>query len=277
MDRQEKINRIAEAGQNICTNFFFSNAERMMRILEEKDCDELKISLQMKLEKKETDGINGVGKVEFGSPNITIDKSTKFKDKYDDVVLDFVNPDLPGLDEEEKPGKKKKDAKQVAGQIVEPLLLTDGEPESDEEIFKKAIEWYNTTPEWEEAGGKFANRTIVKLQRVLNITYNQAASAWDRIIDSIVIPEEKSEYDNCTFENFPTARKPRKPRKKKADTMKVERDLTEITNPACCREDLPGCCLCQEEDCPDRYINFGAAYSCTFKTACSQDCPRLIK
>lgn len=60
----------------------------------------------------------------------------------------------------------------------------DAKDASEEELFQKAKEWYANTPEHEIInGGKFGLRTIVKLQKALNLTYSQAANFFDRIID----------------------------------------------------------------------------------------------
>ena len=74
----------------------------------------------------------------------------------------------------------------------------DAKAASEEELFRKAKEWYENTPEHEIInGGKFGLRTIVKLQKTLNLTYSQAANFFDRIIDK----KSKSEEEKTTDKN----------------------------------------------------------------------------
>lgn len=86
------------------------------------------------------------------------------------------------------------------------------------------------------------------------------------------------EMENINSEkSFPNSNN--KSGKKKRDTMAAKRTLNATVDdvPPCDQANKPGCCICEEEDCADRLTQFGNAVSCGKETACSPECPRLIK
>ncbi|MFA6292563.1 MAG: hypothetical protein WC637_12315, partial [Victivallales bacterium] len=81
----------------------------------------------------------------------------------------------------------------------------DAKGANEEELFEKAMEWYENTPEYEIIdGGKFGLRTVIKLQKALNLTYSQAANFYDRIIDENSKPainaEKATDRNVCATE-----------------------------------------------------------------------------
>ena len=340
--RHEKVNRMAEAGHNLCGNAFFSNAERMMAALETKGCNEIAIVFKATIKAMNKDD-DGVGKIELDSATFEISQTNKYKDSFDDVVLDFVNPDLPGINpDDEKSGKTeikvnglvmppsrmlttaviiyrdtKKNKTYFAGQGLGddafmtfkglptdtarhryvnkalPVRITLEEAEADliayalkkgwervEDaaeavtksqpnegyLFRKAKEWYENTPEFEfTQNGKFGLRTIVQLQKALDVSCEEASELFDRVIDS------KNEPKQTTLEKMGVSATTKSKGKNK-DTMTVERTLTTIEAP--CGEECERCCACQNDECFSRFANFGNAAECIRTDACSKECPR---
>jgi len=197
MTRHEKVLRIGETGRNILANSFDGNADRIMTILEQQDCDTIKISLQMELKKTSGDKVDGVGAVKFCSPSITINQTMKYKDEYDDVLLDFVNDNLPGFDDAKTDASSEDhDVKTIEGKVLDFPLLTsgygDGEPEekpakkrgrrkkkSDEELFQLAYIWYHN-PENFKDGEQM--RDVGGLINELSIDWNTAVDLYRRVM-----------------------------------------------------------------------------------------------
>ncbi len=112
-------------------------------------------------------------------------------------------------------------------------------------------------------------KTIIRndINEIYKVTNMTADEIQDLIIDGE--RRKKEEEDAKAAED---AKKPKKGKKAKGDTMKVEKDLEDIDAP--CGEETEGCCACNNEECAERFTIFGKASECVRKEACSMECPR---
>jgi hypothetical protein len=99
MDREKKILNIYNTGKNICSNFFGGNADKIMTLLEKPDYENVKMTLQIEIKKVGGDHEDGVVGVQFIKPTFCLNMGSKYKVEHEDILLDFVNPDLPGMEE----------------------------------------------------------------------------------------------------------------------------------------------------------------------------------
>lgn len=262
--RHEKVNRMAESGQNLCGNAFFSNAERMMTALEAKNCNELTIKLSMTVKASNKDEA-GVGKIEFEDPCIELSKHEKYKDKLDNVILDFVEPKLDNFDKAcDEAGKEEK---KVNGQVIpESRRLTTSEVK---EVFiykdKNGKTYYAGQGLGDDAFMTFKglptdNARHRYVTKALPVQKTLEDAEGDLIAYAL-----KKGWKRITQEG----------EKAKGDTMEVENNLTiKDISPRC--DESFGCCQCEKESCKKRQVDFGNAVGCLTKWACSEMCPRII-
>ena len=264
--RHEKVNRIAEAGQNLCGNAFFSNAERIVAALESDSCRELNISFSMTVKASNKDEL-GIGKIEFENPSLVITNNHKYKDSFDDVVLDFVEPELPGIDDNQPELKKEKNVK---GQVIDASrqltteIIIYKDMSNDKTYFAgqglgdDAFMTFKGLPT-DGSRHRYVNKALPVRTSLVEAETDLIAYAlkkmWKRV-------EQESEKQAQSDE----------------DTMKVEKTLTETFEDGCAAGKIDtGCCFCENENCNLRQINMGDAVKCELSKACSKNCPRLKK
>jgi hypothetical protein len=266
--RHEKVNRIAEAGQNLCGNAFFSNAERIVSALESDSCRELNISFSVTVKASNKDEL-GIGKIEFENPSLVITNNHKYKDSFDDVVLDFVEPELPGINEDEDGKKKEKNVKGVVIDASRQLTTSEARQEfvyMDEKTGKTyfagqglgddAFMTFKGLPT-DKSRHRYVNKALPVQKTIEDAETDLITLAtkkgWKRV--EYEVSQEKVQSEN--------------------DPMNTKKTLTEIHAP--CGEELEGCCQCEIGKCNIRMTKFGAASECLAARACSWECPRFIK
>lgn len=267
--RHEKLERLAETGRNLSDNAFSSNAERIMSALESENCDKLDIAFTVTIRATNKDK-DGIGKFVFENAALVVTNNQKFKDSFDDVLLNFVDEELNNMDKAMEDAKKKE--KSVKGAVIPESRQLTTSVERQELVYRdekkdktyyagqglgdNAFMTFKGLPT-DGARHRFVNKALPVRETIEEAEADLIAYAlkkgWKRVEQ-----ESEKQGDN--------------------DTMKVKQDLTETFEDGCAAGKTDtGCCFCENDNCGLRQINMGDAVKCELSKACSKECPRLIK
>ena len=281
--RHEKVERLAETGQNLCGGAFYSNAERIVAALENKDCDKLEIAFTVTIRATNKDD-EGIGKFAFDNPSLVITKNQKYKDTFDDVLLNFIDDELNNMDKamDEANGKEKP----VKGVVIDSSRQLTTSENRQELVYrdeKKDKTYFAGQGLGDDAFMTFKGLpTDGSRHRYVNKALPVRTILQDAEDDLIAYALKKG-WKRVEQETE---------KQGEQDTMKVERTLTEIVDPedgipcgpdgenGFCQQvydrNVAGCCEC-EQGCKGKKAVFGNAASCKDNRACSSECPRLVK